>query len=288
MSTSAKIIVAVISYFFLLIVLLTLLYFIVEKPLINKLREESKSSIRITIRNKIRRARLLQYVAATTYLFAGVIFAFHYSIAAGITALTFMFMEIVIAYKDLSINISTIGYDDFIKKYENKSFGLYLRGFATDNYLPYRLINQPFKDKFCELALYNILKTYSKLDLISVGMTKEIDAPMGALRVYLDDDKWKKCVEEMIDNAQCIYILIDDSESCIWEIIKSIHCLDKTIFIIDDIDKYNNVRKQINTFINFPELIIPANSIGIVKTIDNKIESEIITNCTSDYQYMLY
>lgn len=76
-------------------------------------------------------------------------------------------------------------------------------------------------------------------------MTKEIEAPFGADRVYLDDYSWKNDVKLMMDRAVCIIVEINDKPSCIWEIEQCENYPRKTFFLITDIEKYKNVYNSI-------------------------------------------
>lgn len=287
MSNSIQIIIYVISFYLILIFLLLIIFLIFEKPQIKELKKEPYSEVRILIRNKIRKDRIFQHLFTYLYLFIGVILCYTYQLGAGIMATLFLMVEFLLSYKDLSINISTMDFKLFKKRFLNKSFCLYLRGFSTDNYACYREINQPFKNKLCELALRKVLKSYTNLDMVAVGMTKEIDSPLGAIRIYLDDNIWKEDVKFMIHNAKYIYILVDDSDSCIWEILEARQYLKKTCFIIDDLIKYTNVRQKCHT-IEFPEICFTDNQIAFIFFNNDSPVVHIIDNNISQYRNLVF
>lgn len=287
MNNSIQIIICVISFFLIIIILLLIIFLFFEKPQIKKLKNELYSEVRILIRNKIRKIRIFQYLFGYLYLFIGVILCYSYQLGAGLLATTFLMVEFLLSYKDLSINISTMNFKLFKKKFLNKSFCLYLRGFSTDNYAPYSVINQPFKNKLCELALIKVLKSHANLSMVTVGMTKEIDAPLGAVRVYLDDNLWKEDVKFMIHNAKFIYVLVDDSDSCIWEIFEVRQHLKKTCFIIDNLIKYTNVRQKCHT-IEFPEICFTDNQIAFIFFYNDSPLIHIIDNNISQYRNLVF
>lgn len=150
-------------------------------------------------------------------------------------------LPIVGWYKKLNGTISVYTKDRFIKK--NQDFILYLRGFSHDDYSSVdeiRLQNHLFY--FSEFYFMSCLNQL--VPACAVGMTKEYDPPYGATRVYLNDNMWQNDVRELMEKAQKIFVLVESRPSCIWEIIQSSSFLDKTVFIIDDVKVYDNVREQ--------------------------------------------
>lgn len=125
----------------------------------------------------------------------------------------------------------------------SKDYVLYLRGFETDDYAPELEQYKKLKgsSSFSEYYFTRVLQ--SKATVCAVGMPKEIDAPIGAQRVYLNDETWHEDVLDLMRSAKEIYILVNDRASCIWEISKSLSMLDKTIFLVDDREKYDKVRQ---------------------------------------------
>ncbi len=126
-------------------------------------------------------------------------------------------------------------------------FALYLRGFSFDNYgITYKsLTRKPEKNgSFSEARFISILKQF--LPVYAVGMTKELCAPIGAKRIYLNDKEWEAEVEMLMQKARLIVILLNDTESCIWEIARSAAFQKKTVFILDDADKLSAIRLALN------------------------------------------
>ena len=136
----------------------------------------------------------------------------------------------------------------------NSKFILFLRGFEDDNYTPkYYLSKFTFRyGNFSEFHFMSILSKYIKT--YAAGMTKEIETPAGAARVHLDDDSWEDDVLDLMKHSAFNIILMNDRPSCIWEIEKSANLLTKTLFIIEDHNKYLHITKVLNHKIEFPAI----------------------------------
>lgn len=144
-------------------------------------------------------------------------------------------------------NISTFSKETFLNKYTR--FSLYLRGFEDDNYSK----NHHFKkNRFSEYQLVRLLKT--RIQVCAVGMTKELDSPDGAIRVYVNDNSWKEDVRELMDKSESIYILVNDRPSCLWEIEQSAELKSKTVYLVDNIVRYQNVQAKLDHVLNLPAL----------------------------------
>lgn len=129
---------------------------------------------------------------------------------------------------------------------KDKHFVLYLRGFSRDNYSETTedLQKTDKSDSFSEGRFIHLLKQY--LPVYAVGMTKELEAPHGANRVYLNDSDWEQEVETLMNRATIIVILLNESDSCIWEIRQARKYKDKIVYICDNQDKLVNVRQKLN------------------------------------------
>ena len=142
-------------------------------------------------------------------------------------------------YESIMGHISTWNKDNYLS--ENKRFALFLRGFANDDYSKADvLLEQRESERFSEYLFMRILSP--SIPVCAVGMTKEADSPIGAVRVYVDDATWKQDVRELMETAEKLYILVEDRSSCVWEIVQSADMLDKTIFLADDRAKYDRTR----------------------------------------------
>ncbi len=151
-------------------------------------------------------------------------------------------------FKKLTGNISSLSKAGFLVKCHK--FALFLRGFEDDVYGldDYNLIS---KERFSELSFMENLQQY--LPACAIGMTKESDAPFGARRVYVSDESWKEDVRDLMNRANLKFVLLNDRPSCIWEIEQSADVLNKTCFLVEDIDKYNSIRNQLSGEIDFPD-----------------------------------
>ena len=139
---------------------------------------------------------------------------------------------------------------------------LYLRGFANDVYsTKYYMDIKPLGVGFSE---FHFVKAVY-LPVIAVGMTKEIESPIGACRIYLNDSDWKEGVLYMMKRAARIVVLMDYRESCIWEIDQCANYLNKTIFIVDNVEKYNRIKEGLKMIDDLPELELPDKNVAILK-----------------------
>lgn len=138
------------------------------------------------------------------------------------------------------ISIMTI--DDMYKN--KKKFSLYLRGFEKDAYCSLTEA-QSSNDSSQGFSEFNFTKQMSKITPIyAVGMTKELTSPIGAKRIYLADDTWQKDVRYLMEKASTIFILMNERESCLWEIEQSAEMLHKTCYIVDDCIQYEHIRQK--------------------------------------------
>lgn len=156
-------------------------------------------------------------------------------------------------------NISLLRKEDILNRKED--YILFLRGFSKDNYEISALLDiKKSFESFSEYLLNKVIKQYNcQIGFYAVGMSKEVEAANGADRVYLNDCSWKEDVAELMQKAKAIFILMDDRESCIWEIMQTQHLSNKVIFLCDDIRIYNNVKETLKKNCSpvldlFPEL----------------------------------
>ena len=147
-------------------------------------------------------------------------------------------------------NISTFSKCDFLE--QHKKYCLFLRGFEQDDYSHDPMVSEKTYESFSEYEFTSLIM--QSVPVCAVGMTKEVNSPRGATRVYLNDDSWQNDVLELMEKSQAIYILVNDRESCVWEIEQSIKMLAKTVYIIDDIQKFENVRQLLAHKISFPKV----------------------------------
>lgn len=253
----------------LLIIAIFALYTLLQKVIIDRslIRRIKKSenvdeAIRFRVKLKFRRRIFLcMYLAVVLCAFTGLsILAmretgkFDVNDWGWVITLPAFIYYYLVANKNLERlvgNLSTLDKATFLSR--TGEYALYLRGFEMDDYTPESKYLAREKDmlrrlkkntkigfRFSEYYFTRVLQ--SRIPVCAVGMTKEIEAPMGALRVYLNDGTWKEDVRELMEHAKEIYILVNDRPSCVWEIEQSWEMLDKTVFLIDDRCRYARVR----------------------------------------------
>lgn len=151
----------------------------------------------------------------------------------------------LINFNEIFLEISTKSVESVPEK-----FVLYLRGFRHDDYAPdsYSVV-RTYKGHFSE----QILHEYLNVPMCAVGMNKELWQPKGAMRVYVDDNCWKDDVKNLMEKSLMNVILVNDRSSCIWEIEQSCSQLNKTIFVVDDVDVYKRAKADLKVF-ELPEV----------------------------------
>lgn len=151
-------------------------------------------------------------------------------------------------------HIFNISYMSLEKALKTKNgFILFLRGFEYDDYTDEYYLKR--KNSFANFSEYHFVEAMNRYKCTyAVGMTKELEQPSGAKRVYLDDSTWHEGVVELMAKSKSIIILMNDKDSCIWEIEQSSNILDKTYFLVESPLKYENIKKRTKNIISFPEL----------------------------------
>lgn len=194
----------------------------------------------------------------------------------------------LLPYASMSLPLSGMTID----KLKAEDFALYLRGFSCDSYeasmydkLDEWKKNSNFTKKrkkdvmnlpFSERDFAKAVKQY--MPIYSVGMTKEIESPEGSKRIYLNDEDWQENVKLLIERAKLVFILVNPSESCIWEILRSQElAMEKTIFFVDN-PNYIDVLKDKVGYSNIPVCIRCTGKHTYNYTIDGKSHSYVYTN----------
>lgn len=163
------------------------------------------------------------------------------------------------------------------KDIKKSNYILYLRGFSSDDYTTtYQDLakKKRFHFKFSEGDFIYFLRQY--MPVFAVGMTKELESPLGAERIYLNDKTWREEVMELMQEAQLIVISLNDSSSCIWEIQQAYQFKNKVVYIADEKEKLLNLRKEMHrlndyTFpasIRYRNIAYYINNENIIKTIE--------------------
>ena len=224
-----------------------------SKKRINDAKNTQYSSeIRKRILNRRKSSAIVYFSFIFIFLIIAIVFSGKLQVFINsLIIIVVLATTIIFDYRKTDIygNISSQTPAEFLA--DSKEFYLYLRGFDVD--IPYgekTKNNQSFNESmFVEVVDYALGTTCCAL-----GMTKEVDSPIGATRVYVNDDDWQNSVLELMKKANRIFILINDRKSCLWEIEQSIELLNKTVFIVDDYEKYNAVRNRFIDKINMPVL----------------------------------
>lgn len=272
-----------------------------DSPYKKKIQESTSTEEAIKYRKKLRRTRLLFFIIFFS-LYIGVsilsvIFTINSSsdnkaIEQGIKGLVlgiyFLYRTLFKdkKYDDLKGNVSTFTKTEYLEN--NQRFAIFLRGFDDDKYAKFTDIQKTHEfESFSEYHFMSLLE--NRIPVCAIGMTKETDSPYGASRIYVDDDCWKNDVRELMEKAEEIYILVSDRDSCIWEIEQSIDMLDKTTFIIDNPDKYENARAILTKSISLPELpaTIQQNPHQILQYRSGQFSFSSYQNDVSSYAQLL-
>lgn len=264
---------------------------LIEKNDIATLNNTTDVNLAINIRRKIKRNRILILVLI---LLLYSIFEIAISIALynledpdtvenlirdiGLTAaMMFIYLYISKGATKAVGCISTISKQSFLDNH--KEYVLFLRGFEDDDYKHEPYVSESLHSTFSEYEFASLIS--QEHTICAVGMTKEIESPRGAVRVYLSDSNWKEDVCDLMHNAQKIYILVNDRNSCIWEIEQSFEMIDKTVYIVDDLQKYDNVRLRICNPALLPEISAnekQPNNILIIRNLQGSFEVKSYTN----------
>lgn len=112
-------------------------------------------------------------------------------------------------------------------------YALYLRAFKVDNR----------KSAFSERQLAQTL-LQQDIVMCAVGEPEEVDAPPGAIRVYINNDTWQEEVRLLLEFASCVFLRICNTEPCIWEVRQALDFPRQLFVIIDDMEEYEKVYAQ--------------------------------------------
>ena len=106
-----------------------------------------------------------------------------------------------------------------MKARPNRSFSLYLRGFATTGKMPTVIEMHPMSQSGGEGLLdfeAVLAKTLEPIaPLVALGRPGE---QIGAGRVHCDDDQWQENLVLLAGSAQYIFVVPTDSPGTMWEI----------------------------------------------------------------------
>ena len=122
----------------------------------------------------------------------------------------------------------------------NGPFVLYLRSFKDDTTTRKNasfLTDTRSEEEVMVEVLTEIAPVYA------IGDPRDKKMPLGASRIYVDDDHWKSTVAEMAQKASVVVLRLGKTDSFWWEVemaIKSIQ-IEKILFVVPESKTFNNV-----------------------------------------------
>lgn len=221
---------------------------IIESSFVDKLKEVRTVSSAVKIRQKVKFLRISIFILSMPFILLSQMWlnsgaglpSYQYVQMLGIPISFYIVLLRRRKYNSPFSPFSSLTYDDVA--YSNQEFILFLRGFESDDYTAEEKLKRRKHFKgFSEYHFINEVKKKTKMSTYAVGMTKELSAPLGADRVYLEDCYWKSNVKQLMEKAKYVIVEINDRDSCIWEIGVSDDLFSKTIYLITDLEKYLNV-----------------------------------------------
>ena len=269
-----------------------------SKNLKKRLTIEESSRKRVLIRRRVKRNRIILLTCFVFFLIGTEALNIYSAITQPYDRYTinscFWFPAVCLIYfkfqkkwKRIKGNISTSDLDSF--NYVNSEYSLFLRGFDNDDYRKIDELENPKTERYDHLSEYWFFKLLSKkynLPIVSVGMTKELDSPLGTKRIYFDDTEWKTGVRTLMENADRIILLVNDRESCIWEIAQTANFLNKTIYIADNEEKYNIAKEKVCEVLDLPPIQLPNDKCAVIPYCD-ATEVQYFDNSRMGYSEML-
>ena len=119
-------------------------------------------------------------------------------------------------------------------------FVLYLRSFVDD------------KTTKKQVSIFNDVRTEEEVlvsvlsdiaPVYAIGDPKDKKMPLGASRIYVDDEHWKSTVIDMMNRAVVVVLRLGETDSFWWEVetaVKNIP-LDKVMFVVPESKTFSNV-----------------------------------------------
>lgn len=253
-----------------------------------KITKSQKATQSVKYRNLYRFFRFILIMVFTIGIII-LMYAYIKSITNPTSSTKFMFLLIIsfvfFVYSNLALPVSGKTMNKFHPK---KEYALFLRGFGSDNYdigsewdaliddfRPWQHKEkidpqtQPFSEELFCAAIKKHMPIYS------VGMTSEVTSPIGSKRIYLDDKTWKEDVSKLIKKAKLVFVLLHNSESCMWEILQcDKEAPQKTIYFVEDNDGFKKILKLLKG--SAPMLLSSQSS--IIEDIGERVRSTVINN----------
>ena len=205
-----------------------------------KIDTADNKEMSVSIRKKYFYIRFCIWILIVTYMFISILYIDDSIYTIMIFSLSLKFIDFITSmFFPVSIKLPK----DISQE---EKFVLYLRGFSSDNYAGMRslIINNSDFNSFSEVHFVKILNIF--FPVYTVGMPKELSSPYGAARIYLDDNVWEEDVSKLINMAEMVIVLVNDSDNCITEI-EQCYNLNKTIFVVDDEKKFKKVSEYFDS-----------------------------------------
>lgn len=138
--------------------------------------------------------------------------------------------------------------DTFDKDNVKPPFVLYLRSFIDDKTTKKRI--SFFNDvRSEEEVLIEVLSDIAPV--YAIGDPKDKKMPLGASRIYVDDDHWKSTVIDMMNKAAVVVLRLGKTDSFWWEVetaVKSLP-LEKVMFVVPESKTFSNVATLYKTLL---------------------------------------
>lgn len=130
--------------------------------------------------------------------------------------------------------------DTFDKDSIKAPFVLYLRSFVDDMTTKRRIsfLNDVRSE---EEVLVSVLSEIAPV--YAIGDPKDKKMPLGASRIYVDDEHWKSTVTDMMNRSVVVVLRLGKTDSFWWEVetaVKSIS-LEKVMFVVPESNTFCNV-----------------------------------------------
>lgn len=143
-------------------------------------------------------------------------------------------------------------------------FVLYLRSFIADKTTRKR-ISFLGDIRSEEEVLVEVLSDIAPV--YAIGDPSDKSMPLGASRIYVEDDKWKSVVADMAKRAVVVVLRLGETDSFWWEVEMASRSIptDKMLFVVPECRTFNNVAMLYK--------ILMENGIGI-KSLDVSVEKK--------------
>ena len=202
--------------------------------------------------------------------------------------------RIPLNYQETLDQVSDETIDTFLSR--PRRFALYLRAFHNDRYSSHGAVEHLVcmdlaevdseDDSFSEKDFADEME--KSINTYAVGMSKEVVHPDGARRIYLNDDTWQEDVLELMEAALRIIVLVENRESCIWELQQSIEMQEKAYFIVDDVEMYLEIKEELPLPLpSIPSCMLSSNHF-IFHWQEGRCVMLPFLNTKDDYAYLAY